>query len=104
VGEHLRAVFVPLIRSRTTATETRLAGSAPKSLNTWKPYQVTLSERRPALEASKTLFNLVTCNRELEVAVAKFCDRAPDVAAFAKNAGSQWSCWVISPKILETQS
>jgi type III restriction enzyme len=89
VGEHLRAVFVPLIRSRTTATETRLAGSAPKSLNTWKPYQVTLSERRPALEASKALFNLVTCNRELEVAVAKFCDRAPDVAAFAKNAGSQ---------------
>jgi type III restriction enzyme len=89
VGEHLRAVFVPLIRSRTTATETRLTGSAPKSLNTWKPYQVTLSERRPALEASKTLFNLVTCNRELEVAVAKFCDRAPDVAAFAKNAGSQ---------------
>jgi type III restriction enzyme len=89
VGEHLRAVFVPLIRSRTTATETRLIGSVPKSLNTWKPYQVTLSERRPALEASKTLFNLVTCNRELEVAVAKFCDRAPDVAAFAKNAGSQ---------------
>jgi type III restriction enzyme len=89
VGEHLRAVFVPLIRSRTTATESRLAESAPKSLNTWKPYQVTYSERRPALEASKTLFNLVTCNRELEVAVAKFCDRAPDVAAFAKNAGSQ---------------
>ncbi|NJK70320.1 MAG: hypothetical protein HC941_30845 [Microcoleus sp. SU_5_3] len=89
VGEHLRAVFVPLIRSRTTATETRLAESAPKSLNTWKPYQVTLSERRPALEAHKTLFNLVTCNRELEVAVAKFCDRASDVAAFAKNAGSQ---------------
>jgi type III restriction enzyme len=89
VSEHLRAVFVSLIRSRTTATETRLAGSFPKSLNTWKPYQVTLSERRPALESNKTLFNLVTCNRELEVAVAKFCDRAPDVAAFAKNAGSQ---------------
>lgn len=89
VGEHLRAVFVPLIRSRTTTTESRLAAEAPKSLNTWKPYQVTLSERRPALEAAKTLFNLVTCNRELEVAVAKFCDRAPDVIAFAKNAGSQ---------------
>jgi type III restriction enzyme len=89
VGEHVRAIFVPLIRSRTTTTETRLAEAAPKSLNAWKPYQVTLSERRPALEASKTLFNLVTCNRELEVAVAKFCDRAPDVAAFAKNAGSQ---------------
>ncbi|MBF2073015.1 MAG: DEAD/DEAH box helicase family protein [Synechococcales cyanobacterium C42_A2020_086] len=89
VGEHLRAVFVPLIRSRTTTTEERLMVEPPKSLNAWKPFQVTLSERRPALEAAKTLFNLVTCNRELEVAVAKFCDRAPDVAAFAKNAGSQ---------------
>ncbi len=89
VGEHLRAVFVPLIRSRTTTSEERLIAEPPKSLNAWKPYQVTLSERRPALEAVKTLFNLVTCNRELEVAVAKFCDRAPDVAAFAKNAGPQ---------------
>jgi type III restriction enzyme len=89
VGEHLRAVFVPLIRSRTTTTEERLTVEPPKSLNTWKPFQVTLSERRPALEAAKTLFNLVTCNRDLEVAVAKFCDRALDVAAFAKNAGSQ---------------
>jgi type III restriction enzyme len=89
VGEHLRAVFVPLIRSRTTTTEERAIVEPPKSLKAWKPFQVTLSERRPALEAAKTLFNLVTCNRELEVAVAKFCDRAPDVAAFAKNAGSQ---------------
>ncbi|MBJ7900240.1 MAG: restriction endonuclease subunit R [Cyanobacteria bacterium RI_101] len=89
VGEHLRAVFVPLIRSRATTSEERLTVEPPKSLNAWKPFQVTLSERRPALEAAKTLFNLVTCNRELEVAVAKFCDRAPDVAAFAKNAGSQ---------------
>ena len=89
VGEHLRAVFVPLIRSRTTTTEERAIVEPPKSLHAWKPFQVTLSERRPALEAAKTLFNLVTCNRELEVAVAKFCDRAPDVAAFAKNAGSQ---------------
>jgi type III restriction enzyme len=89
VGEHLRAVFVPLIRSRTITTEERLMVEPPKSLNAWKPFQVTLSERRPALEAAKTLFNLVPCNRELEVAVAKFCDRAPDVAAFAKNAGPQ---------------
>ncbi|ATS18280.1 restriction endonuclease subunit R [Parathermosynechococcus lividus PCC 6715] len=89
VGEHLRAVFVPLIRSRTITTEERLMVELPKSLNAWKPFQVTLSERRPALEAAKTLFNLVPCNRELEVAVAKFCDRAPDVVAFAKNAGPQ---------------
>ncbi|MCS6813482.1 MAG: Tn7 transposase TnsA N-terminal domain-containing protein, partial [Cyanobacteria bacterium] len=89
VGEHLRAVFVPLIRSRTIATKERLIVEPPKSLNAWKPYQVTLSERRPAVKATKTLFNLVPCNRELEVAVAEFCDRAPDVVAFAKNAGPQ---------------
>jgi type III restriction enzyme len=59
------------------------------SLGHWKAYQVTHSERRPALEAGRTLFNLVPCNRELEVAMARFADRAPDVAAFAKNGGPQ---------------
>lgn len=29
------------------------------------------------------------CNRSLEVATTKFLDKAPDVAAFAKNAGPQ---------------
>jgi type III restriction enzyme len=41
------------------------------------------------LQASRTLFNLVPCNRELEVAVSNFLDRAADVVAFAKNAGPQ---------------
>src|SRR5512144_3281252 len=41
------------------------------------------------MNANKTLFNLVPCNRELEVAFIEFADRAPDVAAFAKNAGPQ---------------
>jgi len=41
------------------------------------------------LQANRTLFNLVPCNRELEVAVANFVDHANDVAAFAKNAGPQ---------------
>jgi type III restriction enzyme len=36
-----------------------------------------------------TLFNLVACHRELEVAFAKYADNAPDTAAFAKNAGPQ---------------
>ena len=36
----------------------RLMVELPKFLNAWKPFQVTLSERRPALEADKTLFNL----------------------------------------------
>jgi type III restriction enzyme len=35
------------------------------------------------------LFNLAPCNRDLEVAMSQFLDRAPDVAAFCKNAGPQ---------------
>jgi type III restriction enzyme len=89
VGEHIRAVFVPLIRARTTTVEVRTPAEEPMSLAHWKSYQVTHSERRPALEANRTLFNLVPCNRELEVAMAQFADRAPDAAAFAKNAGPQ---------------
>lgn len=89
VGEHIRAVFVPLIRARTTTAETRLPEAVPVALSCWRPFQVTHSERHPVLQASRTLFNLVPCNRELEVAVANFLDRAADVLAFAKNAGPQ---------------
>lgn len=89
VGEHIRAVFVPLIRTRTTMVERRLPTAAPIALSSWKPFQVTHSERHPVLQAGRTLFNLVPCNRELEVAVSNFLDHAADVAAFAKNAGPQ---------------
>ncbi len=89
VGEHIRAVFVPLVRARATTVESRAPDGEPMRLSFWKPFQVTHSERRPALEAAHTLFNLVPCNRELEVAMARFADRAQDVAAFAKNAGPQ---------------
>ncbi|MCL6615448.1 MAG: restriction endonuclease subunit R, partial [Firmicutes bacterium] len=41
------------------------------------------------MQAQRTLFNLVPCNNELEVALTTFLDRAADVAAFAKNAGPQ---------------
>jgi type III restriction enzyme len=89
VREHIRAVFIPLIRRRTVKTEKRRVRGAPQSLRHWKPYQATFSESRPVERASKTLFNLVPCNRSLEVATTKFLDKAPDVAAFAKNAGPQ---------------
>lgn len=89
VGEHIRAVFVPLIRQRTVSETERLSVEPSKALSQWKPYQVTLSERRPALPATRTLFNLVTCNQNLEVGLTQFCERANDVAAFAKNAGPQ---------------
>jgi type III restriction enzyme len=89
VAEHIRAVFVPLVRLRTTTTEERAPEPDPLALSRWKPFQVTHSERHPVLDAKATLFNLVPCNRELEVALARYADRASDTAAFAKNAGPQ---------------
>ncbi|MDI6776675.1 MAG: hypothetical protein QMD03_05445 [Syntrophales bacterium] len=41
---------------------------------------MTHSVHHPAVPAEHTLFNLVPCNRELEVAMTQFLDRAPDVA------------------------
>jgi type III restriction enzyme len=89
VREHIRAVFIPLIRARTVKTEKRRARGQAVSLRNWKPYQATFSENRPVEKAGLTLFNLVPCNRSLELALTKFLDKAPDVMAFAKNGGPQ---------------
>jgi len=89
VRENVRATFVPLILKRTTFKEERRANSASKSVSLWKPFQVTHSAHRPAVPAKRTLFNLAPCNRDLEVAMCQFLDRAPDVTAFCKNAGPQ---------------
>jgi type III restriction enzyme len=89
VREHVRATFVPLIRQRTIIKEERRAEGAGRSVANWKPFQVTHSADRPAIPAKHTAFNLVACNRGLEVGMSQFLDRAPDVAAFAKNAGPQ---------------
>lgn len=90
VAEYIRAVFVPLVRARITKQEKRTAAGQATALSEWKAYQVTHSERRPALEAKRTLFNLVPCNRELEVAFTQFADQpSSGVEAFAKNAGPQ---------------
>ena len=89
VAEHVRAVFVPLIRERIIRREQRVPVLPPVCLSSWKPFQATHSETRPTVSSPVTLFNLIPCNRELEVAFAKFITPAPDVAAFAKNAGPQ---------------
>lgn len=89
VRVHIRAVFVPLIRARTVTTEKRRSQGEPIYLKNWKPYQATLSERKPVETAKNTLFNLVPCDFSLEVAMAAFLDTASDIAAFAKNAGPQ---------------
>src|SRR5207237_4209791 len=76
VGEYVRAVFVPLVRARTTTHEKRMPAPEPLRMSGWKPYQVTHNERKPALTAGRTLFNLVPCNRNLEVAMAQFANNA----------------------------
>lgn len=89
VREHIRATFVPLILARTTIKEERMAQSGGLSVSSWKPFQVTHSVHHPAIHGDKTLFNLVPCNRDFEVAMTHFLDHAPDIAAFCKNAGPQ---------------
>jgi len=89
VREHIRATFVPLILARTTIKEERQPRGEGVSVSSWKPYQVTHSEHHPAVPAGHTLFNLVPCNREFEVAMTQFLDHAPDVKAFCKNSGPQ---------------
>ncbi len=89
VREHIRATFVPLILSRTTTTEERKSISEGFSVSDWKPFQASHSENHPAIPAEHTLFNLVPCNREFEVAMSHFLDRAPDIISFCKNAGPQ---------------
>ncbi len=89
VREHVRATFVPLILERTTRKEERRPEGAGAAVSSWRPFQVTHSANHPTLRAEHTPFNLVPCNRDLEVAMAKFLDLAPDVAAFCKNAGPQ---------------
>jgi type III restriction enzyme len=89
VHEYIRAVFVQLIRKKTTRTEKRVQSQASSSVTNWRPFQVTHSEHHPTLTAQKTPFNLVPCDRDLEVALVQFIERALDVAAFCKNTGPQ---------------
>ena len=89
VRAYVRATFVPLLLEHTTIQEERSHEGTSTSVVSWKPFQATHSERQPAAPANKTPFNLVTCNRELEVAMAQLLDRPNDVAAFCKNAGPQ---------------
>jgi type III restriction enzyme len=89
VREHIRATFVPLLLKKITQVKQRLGEAPAVSVCDWKPYAATHSERRPAQRASRTPFNLVPCNRQLEVAFAYFADQAGDVVTFAKNAGPQ---------------
>jgi type III restriction enzyme len=89
VREYLQAVFVDLVRYRTLQTTKRVEENRPQSVTAWKPYQATHSDKRPCERADQTPFNLVPCSLSLEVAMNQFLDKAPDVAAFAKNQGPE---------------
>jgi type III restriction enzyme len=89
VREHIRAVFVPLILSKSTVKLEQRALGLSKSVVLWKPYQASHSERHPAIEAARTAFNLVPCGNPLEQEMAQFLDRAPDVTCFIRNAGPE---------------
>jgi len=89
VIEHIRATFTPLILSKTVHPKARVRVSLSNPLYAWKPYQATSTEKRPAVPAQRTMFNLVPCDNDFEQEFADFCDYASDIAAFAKNAGPQ---------------
>jgi type III restriction enzyme len=89
VREHVRATFVPLIRNKTVNKKVRAQEAGAQLIASWKPYQVTVSERRPVMKSERTIFNLVPCNRSLEQAIVELFGKVNDVAAFAKNAGPQ---------------
>lgn len=89
VMEHIRATFTPLILSKISQKKERKRISQGQRLSAWKPYQATSTEKRPAVQAQRTMFNLVPCENEFEQSFTDFCDMASDVAAFSKNAGPQ---------------
>lgn len=89
VMEHVRATFTPLVLSKTVHRKDRKRISRGQRLSAWKPYQATSTPERPAVHGTRTMFNLVPCDNDFEQEFASFCDYAPDVAAFAKNAGPQ---------------
>ncbi len=89
VSNRIRSVFVPLVRANTLMKQKPRPYGAPISMASWKPFQVTNSENKPAIASSKTLFNLVPCDRGFEAEFTRFMGVATDVRAFAKNAGPQ---------------
>ncbi|MBC6444482.1 MAG: DEAD/DEAH box helicase family protein [Alphaproteobacteria bacterium GM202ARS2] len=88
VRESILRVFVPLVNERYYRPNPPTFNTS-NALKSYRPYQASYSEKRPAIPGKKTLFNLVPCDSSLEQRFAQFIDGASDVVAFAKNAGPQ---------------
>src|SRR4051812_19385321 len=54
--------------------------TAGRNLSTCPPFPYS----RPTFAATKSIFNLVPCENQLELAFARFLDDVADVSAFAK--------------------
>lgn len=89
VKQYVLGVFAELVLGKTVTKKERKTLSQGVRLSTWKPYQASSTEKRPAVPGKPTMFNLVPCENDYESAFVDFCDHAPDVAAFAKNSGPQ---------------
>ncbi len=89
VMEHIRATFTPLILAKTVKRKSRKRINQAQKISLWKPFQATSTEKRPAVTAKRTMFNLVPCENEFERAFVDFCDYADDIEAFSKNTGPQ---------------
>lgn len=89
VQEHVKATFTPLILGKVIRRKERRSLSQIARLSEWRPYQASSTEERPAVTATRTMFNLVPCDSHFEQEFVDFCDFVSDVAAFAKNAGPQ---------------
>ena len=90
VAQRIQDVFIPLIADHIIKTVPReIQGDTFIQLSNWIPYPFTTTARRPVITAKKTLFNLVPCHSFLEKEFSEWLDRATDVAAFAKNQGTE---------------
>ncbi|BCW99823.1 MAG: type III restriction endonuclease subunit R [Armatimonadota bacterium] len=89
VMECIRATFRPLLLEKTVRQKKRQRISSGQRLSSWRPYQATSHEKRPAIPAQRTMFNLVPCDSDFEREFSDFLETAQDVVAFAKNAGPQ---------------
>lgn len=89
VRQRVQATFAPLIKEHTRHVQDRKSLEATTRVSLWKPFAASVSDRRPAIPAERTIFNLVPCANDFERRFAEFCNRAEDVVAFAKNAGPQ---------------
>jgi type III restriction enzyme len=81
VAQHVTVkAFVAALREMIVEEQVPVLEQPGRNLSTTEGFPWS----RPTLPAVKTVFNLVAADNEFEKAFARFADKAPDVARFAK--------------------